>query len=127
MDKAALVGFDVEKGSRILQILDNAGLQVKVALWAYLVEYEEWRLVLSSRKFDGGSLGKAYGLLHEALDAAGFPLEQTPPVVILRMTDPFIKALRKIFGKAKSTEGMRLGGQTLGDRFLDDAYAYRIS
>ena len=32
MDKAALVGLEVEKGSRILQILDDAGLQVKVAL-----------------------------------------------------------------------------------------------
>ena len=30
MDKTALVGFDVEKGSRILQILDDAGLQVAI-------------------------------------------------------------------------------------------------
>jgi hypothetical protein len=127
MDKAALVGFEVEKGARILQILDDAGLQVKVALWAFLGDYEEWRLVLSSRKFDLGSLGEAYGLLHEALDAADFPLELTPTVVIMRTSDPFIKALRKNFGKTKSVEGMRLGGQTVGDRFLDDAYAYRIS
>ncbi len=127
MDKTALVGFEVEKGSRILQILDDASLQVKVALWAYLGEYEEWRLVLSSRKFDDGSLRDAYGLLHKALDAAGYPLEQTPTVVILRTSDPFIKTLRKIFGKTKSVEGMRLGSQTIGNRFLDDAYTYRIS
>ena len=127
MDKTALVGFEVEKGSRILQLLDEAGLQVKVALWAFLGEYEEWRLVLSSSKFDHGSLRDAYGLLHKALDAAGFPLEQTPTVVILRTSDPFVKTLRKIFGKAKSVEGMRLGGQTIGNRYLDDAYAYRIS
>jgi hypothetical protein len=127
MDKTALVGFEVEKGSRILQLLDEAALQVKVALWAFLGEYEEWRLVLSSSKFDGGSLRDAYGLLHKALDGAGFPLEQTPTVVILRTSDPFIKALRKIFGKAKGVEGMRLGSQTIGNRYLDDAYAYRIS
>jgi hypothetical protein len=127
MDKTALVGFEVEKGSRILQLLDEAGLQVKVALWAFLGEYEEWRLVLSSSKFDDGSLRDAYGLLHKALDAAGFPLEQTPTVVILRTSDPFVRSLRKIFGKAKGVEGMRLGGQTIGNRYLDDAYAYRIS
>ena len=126
MDKTALVGFEVERGARILQILDDAGLQVKVALWANLGEYEDWRLVLSSRKFDEGSLQDAYGLLHKALDGAGFPLEHTPTVVIMRTSDPFIKVLRKIFGKAKSVEGMRLGGQTLGNRFLDDAYVYRI-
>jgi arginyl-tRNA synthetase len=126
MDKAALVGFEVEKGSRILQILDDAGLQVKVALWAYLAEYEEWRLVLSSRKFDDISLGEAYGLLHKALDAAGFPLEQTPTIVILRSGDPFVKMLRKTLGRARSVEGMRPGGQTIGDRFVEDGYAYRV-
>jgi hypothetical protein len=127
MGKTGLVGLDVGTGSRILQILDDAGLQVKAALWAFLDEYDEWRLVLSSRKFDEVDLGEAYGLLHKALDAAGFPYEQTPTVVILRISDPFIKALRKIFGKAKSVEGVRLGGQTIGNRFLDDAYVYRIS
>ena len=29
--------MDVEKGSRIVQILDDAGLQVKVALWAFSI------------------------------------------------------------------------------------------
>ncbi len=127
MGKIALVGFEIETGSRMLKILDDAGLQVKVALWAVLPEYEDWRLVLSSRKFDVSDLRKAYGLLHDALDAAGFALEQTPPVVILRSGDPFIKDLRKIFGKTKTVEGMRLGGQMIGDRFIEDAFAYRVA
>lgn len=127
MGKIALVGFEIETGSRMLKILDDAGLQVKVALWAVLPEYEDWRLVLSSPKFDEGDLRKAYGLLHKALDAAGFPLEQTPTIVILRTSDRFITDLRKIVGKSKSTEGMRLGGQMIGDRFVEDAYAYRVA
>ena len=127
MDTSALVSVEFAKGAKILQILDDAGLQVKVALWAVLAEYEDWRLILSSRKLDTDDLGDAYGLLHEALDADGFPLELTPTVVILRTADPFIKALRKTFAKAQSVEGMRLGGQTIGNRFLDDAYVYRVS
>jgi hypothetical protein len=47
--------------------------------------------------------------------------------MILSMTDPFTKVLRRIFGKAKSVEGRRLGGQMIGDRFVEDAYIYRIS
>jgi hypothetical protein len=66
-------------------------------------------------------------LLHDALEDAGFTLEQTPPVVILHASDPFIRSLRKIFGKTSSVDGMRLSGQTFGDRFIEDAYAYRIS
>jgi hypothetical protein len=47
--------------------------------------------------------------------------------MIFAMTDPFIKGLRRLFGKAKSAEGMRLGGQMIGDRFIEDGYVYRIS
>ena len=42
------------------------------------------------------------------------------------MNDPFIRVLRKIFGKTRSVEGMRLGGQMIGDRFIEDAYVYRV-
>jgi hypothetical protein len=68
-----------------------------------------------------------YGLLHDSLDAAGWSLRVTPTVMILRMADPFIKELRRIFGKTKSVGGMRLGGQLICDRFVEDAYVYRIS
>jgi hypothetical protein len=127
MGKTSLVGYDMETGSKILQILDEAGLQVKVALWAILPEYEEWRLVLFSRKFDVAGIRDAYGLLHEALDAAGFPVELTPSIVILRATDPLVRDLRKDYGKSKVIPGMHVGGRMLGDRFVEDAYVYRIS
>ena len=79
-------------------------------------------------KFDDeGSLREAYGLLHRALDAAGFPLERTPTVVIMRVGDPFIKALRKLYSKSENVEGRRVGGRTIGNRFLDEGFAYRIS
>src|SRR5712692_8422206 len=127
MDKAVLVNIDIEAGSEILQILDRANLRVAVALWALLPEYGDWRLVLGSRKLDAAGPLDGYGLLHDALNAAGFPLERTPSIMILRMTDPFVRALRRTFGKTKRVEGMRLGGQMIGDRFVEDAFAYRVA
>jgi hypothetical protein len=127
MGKTSLVGYDMETGSKILQILDEAGLQVKVAMWAILPEYEEWRLVLFSRKFDAAGLTNAFGLIHKALDAAALPVELTPSIVILRATDPLIRTLRKEYGKSKVIPGTHVGGRMLGDRFVEDAYAYRIS
>ena len=92
MDKTVLVGgVDFEKGAEILRILDDARLKISVALWVYLPEYEDWRMVLSSRKFDSISLPKAYGLLHNALNAASVPLEKTPPIMIMALSDPFIR------------------------------------
>ena len=48
-------------------------------------------------------------------------------MMILPTNDPTIKHLRRSFGKTKNVEGMRLGGQMIGDRFTEDAYVYRIS
>lgn len=90
MAKTILVGPDVEKGAKILQILDDASLKVRVALWAFLQDYEDWRLVLSGRKFDAAGLKKAYGLFHDTVDAAGFSLDDTPTAGIFRGSDPFI-------------------------------------
>jgi hypothetical protein len=124
--KTIPVGPDIERGAKILQILEDAGLKVSVALWAFLPDYEDWRFILSGRRFDAAGL-KAYGLLHDTLDAAGFSLEDTPIVGVFRSSDPFIRSLRKTFGKTTNVTGMRLGGRTFGDRFVEDAYAYRIS
>ena|ERR1700691_1700243 len=127
MGNALLVRIDLNQGAEILRILDEAGLKVLVALWVHLEEYADWRLLLCSKQFDGAGPLEGYGVLNAALDGAGFPMEKKPPVLILPMTDPFVRALRRYFGKATSVEGMRLGGQTIGNRWVEDAYVYRVS
>jgi hypothetical protein len=127
MDKAALVSIDIETGAEILRALDKADLKVKVAAWFQLPEYGDWRLVLASRGFDVPDLRDAYGLIRKALEAEGFPIERRPTILVMRTSEPLIRDLRRIFGKTKSVEGMRLGGQTIGDRFIEDGYVYRIA
>jgi hypothetical protein len=126
MDKTTLVTTEFATGAKILAILDHSGLEISVAMWLRASEYEDWRFVLSSRRLDNAEPPKAYGLVHDALEQEGFPLELTPPLLILRISDPFVRALRRLCGKAQSVEGMRLGGQMIGDRFVEDAIVYRI-
>jgi hypothetical protein len=125
MDKAVLVNAELEQGMKLLDALDRARVKVSVALWAHLAEYGDWRLVVSARQFDALDRVKAYRLINDTLTAAGFTVEMTPAIMIVRMSDKFIKELRRTYGKAKNVEGMRLGGQLIGDRFVEDAY--RIS
>ena len=127
MGQALSVNIDLERGAEILRILDKADLQVSVALWILLEDYKNWRLLLASRKFDNAGPLEAHGLANDALRAAGFQIESKPSVLILTMTDPFIRALRRYFGKTKNVEGMRLGGQQIGNRWVEDAYVYRIT
>ena len=48
MDKTVLVVRDLANGTEILEALDRAKLDIYVAVWAYLDEYPDWRLVLAS-------------------------------------------------------------------------------
>ena len=41
-------------------------------------------------------------------------------------SDTFIRHLSRMFGKNKEIDGMRLGGQTIGNRFITNAYVYRV-
>ena len=126
MDQAALVSIDLEQGAKVLDALDKSDLEISVALWLHLSEYGDWRLGVSSRKLDGVDRLSAYGLIRKALDAQKVTVQNTPPVMIFRMTDPMIKSLRKAYSKVRDVKGTRLGGQPMGDRFLESAYIYRI-
>jgi hypothetical protein len=127
MDKATLVNVDLERGLEVVRALERGNLKIGAALWLYASEYEDWRIFVSARAFDELKPRAAHHYLDDLLIAAGIPPEDTPPIVILPMSDPFIKGLRRILGKTKCVEGMRLGLQTIGDRFIEDAYVYRIS
>ena len=127
MDKTALVSLDIERGCEIVDALEDAKIRLAIALWANLAEYEDWRLVLSARQFDLLNPRGAYRRLIDLLTAAGLTPDRTPPILILPMSDPFTRELRQLFGKTKNAEGMRLGGRMIGDRFVQDAYVYRIS
>ena len=126
MDKVALVSFDIESGEKVIEALDKDDKEPKVALWAKLPEYEDWRLVIASdRIVQKGSL-YPYAQINDAMEKAGIPISKRPKVFLRPMDKPFIKALRDIFSKASDSYGMRLGGQAFGGQYLEDAFVYRI-
>jgi hypothetical protein len=126
VDKVALVNFDIETGKEVIDALDRDGKGPNVALWAKLPEYEDWRLVIASDRLrQAGSL-YGYSQINSAMEKAGIPISRRPKISLRAMDKPFIKVLRNIFGKAADVYGMRLGGQTIGDQYLEDGFVYRI-
>ena len=124
MDQATLVSPDVNAGGQALAELDSAGVKPVAALLMVTPEYGDWRLVLSSPSLDQTHQLKAYEKVAEIL--AGRFVYRLPPILILPTKDPFIRELRRLFGKTKDVNGMRLGGQRIGNRFIDNAYIYRV-
>ncbi len=124
MDQATLVGSDVDAGWKVVEQLDLAGLNPKVALWLITPEHEDGRLVLASPKFDSASSLKAYEEVRKVLKGSGTHF--LPPLLILKTKDDFIRGLRGLFAQTSDVSGMRLGGQVIGNRFVSDAYVYRV-
>lgn len=77
MDKDVLVATDFATGGKFVEALDNSTLPISVALWLRLPQYGDWRFALASRRLDSAQPAEAYGLVHDALGAAGLTLENT--------------------------------------------------
>ena len=125
MDQATLVSPDIATGSKVVAALDATGIKPVVALMAALPDYEDWRLILSAPGLDQTHLLKAHEKVAEILH--GHFIHSLPVIMIFPTKDPFIRELRRTFGKAKGVTGMRLGGQKIGNRFVESAYVYRIA
>jgi len=126
LDSAALVNYDIENGEKVVDALDKDGKDPKVALWAKLPEYEDWRLVIASDRISQSGLLYGYRQVNEAMEKAGISVAKRPKVFLRPMDRPFIRELRNVFANAADTYGMRLGGQSFGDQYLEDAFVYRI-
>ena len=81
---------------------------------------------LASDRLDQSSPLSGYTEINEALKRAGFPFRRKPTISLRSMDKPFIQALRSVFASTADTYGMRLGGQTFGDKYIEDAFVYRI-
>jgi hypothetical protein len=127
MGETALVGVEFNKSEKLVSALEASGVRVAAALWIQFPEYGDWRFVLASKDLDALDLGDAYMKVNRSLKDAGISVWQKPIIHIMKTTDPFIRALRKVFRKEKDVVGIRVGGQTWGDRFIEDGYAYKIA
>ena len=110
----------------MIKALDADGKAPNVALWAKLPDYEDWRLVIASDRLNQLSQISANREIVAAINRAGISPHRQPTISMRPMDNPMIQALRSTFASTSDTFGMRLGGQMFGDRYLEDAFVYRI-
>lgn len=125
MVKDSLVGLDLDLGRRVLAVLDAAHFRVPVALWIHRGEEDKWRLLLGTPLYDRLGPGKAYRKLVDTLWNTEHDWVHSP-IRLESTRKPLVRDLRRTFGKTDDADGMRLGGQMIGDTWVDEAYVYRI-
>jgi hypothetical protein len=125
MAKKVLVDADVQLGEKILASLDAAKFPISVALWT-LTEEDGWKFVIGTPLYGKEGPGEAHRRLIVALRRDDPESRDFDDVQLKTNRDPFVRELRRLFGKAASVKGMRLGGRYIGGVWLDDAVVYRV-
>jgi hypothetical protein len=125
MAKKALLDADVKLGEKILESLDAAKFPISVAIWI-LTEEDGWQLVIGTPLYESGGPSEAYRKLIGAIRKDDPESRDFDDVRLMSNREPFVRELRRLFGKTASVKGMRLGGHLIGGIWLDDAVVYRI-
>ena len=126
MAKKILVDADLKLGEQILARLDSEKFPVSVAIWILTEQDGEWKLVIGTPLYEKAGPLEAYGKLIAALRKNDPESRDFDDVRLMSNREPFIRELRRLFGKTASVKGMRLGGHHIGGVWLDDAIVYRI-
>ena len=127
MDKATLVSIDIEGGRDLLKLLDEAKFKVVVAGWFHVPEFFDWRLWIASPVYDSEGMREALRRIQAVLRKAPPHLSiELAQITVVSPKDPVIRDLRRRYGKTPFVQVMRAGGHMIGDRFVDEAFLYRV-
>jgi hypothetical protein len=124
-----LVERDQEIGARLIQALDEAGFEVRSALWLYQPESERWKLVIASPLVDRRGTRAAYSaiddVLRSTLNDADLRLDD---IIAMSTKSDVIRALHTVIHtEPREISGIRLTGNMLNRILIDDAYIYRVA
>lgn len=127
MDKSTLVDADMKAGEALLKKLDEDKFKVRAALWLYMPDPEEWRLVLALPDIDADGPKKAYEKVQSELQELDGRSELSlENISLVSPRDKLIKALRTIIKTGKEISHIRLSKNVINNVFIEDAYIYRL-
>lgn len=125
--KEALTDEMIEAGKSVVEDLDRRQFLVDAALWFYLAERNQWRLLVASPEVHLDGPRKAYKRLLQSLRNATVHGVSLDDVAVLDTRDPLIQLLRVALRTDRSIGGVRFSKNTINGQFIEDAYIYRMA
>ena len=119
----------IEAGAEITRKLDELGVPPDAALWFFMPEVNEWRLLFSSPEVATKGPREVYGKIRLALDELGEKASAAPFSVIgvLDANDDLAKLLRATLRTGPGISRTRFSKNVINGHFIDDALLYRIA
>ena len=129
MAKGPLVDRLTEAGRRLIEFLDEAGLNTKSALWLYRPESEDWELVVALPEAQENGPRAAYGKIWDVFAAHRselLPLK-LDDIVVMSPSDRLIRLLGSAIQTGPSISEIRFTNNRVGDTLIEDALIYRVN
>lgn len=125
MAAAALVCNDIDIGRRIIAALTRASIPVKVYLWAFIPQVDEWQFMIATPLVDTKGPLAAYAEVNRALQKEGI-FEEAPlrRIFLKSPNEKVLKTLEKE-SKAVPQESFRVVNEQIAGSFVEDAYLYK--
>ena len=129
MHTQTLVDKSIVDGQRLVQALEDAGLNPRAALWYFNPELDAWKLMISLPLIDTGDHQQAYKVVERTRMA-------THPEVPIALNDIHLQsrhsalvgvvraAVRPLPNSFKG--GFHYIGETVNNQFIGDVYIYRL-
>jgi hypothetical protein len=125
--KEQLTDEMIEAGAQLTQKLDELGLPIPVAMWFFLPDINEWRLMFASPQLSAEGPRAVYEKIEEARKALGTLAERLPlsAIGLLDTNHQLVQLLRITLRTPPGVSRVRFSKNTINGHFIDDALIYR--
>jgi hypothetical protein len=125
--KEQLTDEMIEAGAQLTQKLDELGLPVSVAMWFFLSDINEWRLLFASPQSSAEGPRAVYEKIAEARKALGSQAERVPlsAIGLIDTNHQLVQLLRIGLRTGPGVSKIRFSKNVIDGHFIDDALIYR--
>ena len=113
-------------GEAVVRELDRRKVIAKAALWFYVPEQSDWRLLIATPEVRTIGPKKLYKTLQQVLLKTESSVKLSS-VGLLDSKDPLITLLSKAIGTGDGVTGVRFSRNTVNGHFIEDAFIYRMA
>lgn len=127
MDKTVLVDTDIKDGERLIKALDESQFEVRAAMWFYMIDSDEWLLLIASPYVEENGPKKSYNFIQKELAKLTPPSEiSLKNISVLSPNHDLISLLRIAIRTGPGISGIRFTRNVVNNRLIEDAYIYRM-
>jgi hypothetical protein len=125
--KEQLTDEMIEAGAQLTQKLDEIGLPISVAMWFFLPDINEWRLLFASPQLSVEGPREVYKKIEDARKALGAKAERLPfsAIGLMDTNHQLVQLLRIALRTGPGISRVRFSKNVINGHFIDDALIYR--